>query len=42
MIDPTPLRTWTSGCWRGFGALVGLRLRTVAAAQDTQGVESIT
>jgi len=26
MIDSTPLRAWTSGCWWGFGSLVGLRL----------------
>jgi len=26
MIDSTPLRAWTSGCWRVFGVLVGLRL----------------
>jgi len=36
MVDSTPPRAWTSGCWRGFGArrAAPRRLRFFADASD--------
>src|SRR5437764_15316708 len=37
MIDSTPPRAWTSGCWRGFGWLVGCGCEPSQPPRTSQG-----